>query len=248
MPQARAAVTKALQLDPSLARAHLALGLIVLTSEWNWSGAENQYRLALELNPNCEKCHAVYGALLMALGRNDEAIVQINRAIELDPRSSLNRDNLAGISFSSRQYDLAIKQCEGLNGDDSAILVGLSYAQKNMYPEAIANLEMGIARSGRETSNLGYLAQVYGLAGRKSETRKIIGELKERSLHHYIFPSVFANAYLGLGDKDQALTYLERAYEEQDPFLFYLKVSPLLDPLRSEPRFQALMRRVNFVQ
>ncbi len=248
MPQARAAVTKALQLDPSLARAHLALGLIVLTSEWNWSGAENQYRLALELNPNCDECHAVYSSLLMALGRNDEAIVQINRAIDLDPLSSLYRDNLAGISFFSRQYDLAIKQCENLNGDDSATIVGWSYAQKNMYPEAIANLEKGIARSGRETSKLGYLAQAYGLAGRKSETRKIIGELKERSRHHYIFPSVFANAYLGLGDKDQALTYLERAYEEQDGFLFYLKVSPLLDPLRSEPRFQALMRRVNFVQ
>ena len=87
---------------------------------------------------------------------------------------------------------------------------------------------------------------MYGLAGRKSETQKIITELKERSRHHYVFPSVFAHAYLGLGDKDRALTYLEQAYEEQDPALFYLKVGPLLDPLRSEPRFQALMRRVNF--
>ena len=248
MPQARAAVTKALQLDPSLARAHLALGLVVLNSEWNWSEAENQYRLALKLNPNCGECHAAYSVLLRGLGRNDEAIVQINRAIELDPLSSLYRDALAGISFSSRQYDLAIKQCENLNGDDSAILVGLSYAQKNMYPEAIANLEKGIARSGRETSNLGYLGQVYGLAGRKSDTRKIIGELKERSRHHYVFPSVFANAYLGLGDRDQALMYLERAYEEKDPWLFYLKVWPPLDPLRSEPRFQALLRRVNLAQ
>jgi TolB-like protein/DNA-binding winged helix-turn-helix (wHTH) protein len=248
MPQARAAVTKALQLDPSLARAHLALGLVVLNSEWNWSEAENQYRLALKLNPNCGECHAAYSVLLRGLGRNDEAIVQINRAIELDPLSSVYRDALAGISFSSRQYDLAIKQCENLNGDDSAILVGLSYAQKNMYPEAIANLEKGIARSGRETSNLGYLGQVYGLAGRKSDTRKIIGELRERSRHHYVFPSVFAYAYLGLGDKDKALTFLERAYEEQDPALFYLKMSPLLDPLRSEPRFQALLQRVNFLQ
>ncbi len=248
MPQARAAVTKALQLDPSLARAHLALGLVVLNSEWNWSEAENQYRLALKLNPNCGECNAAYSVLLRGLGRNDEAIVQINRAIELDPLSSAYRDSLAAIAFSSRQYDLAIKQCENLNGDDSAILVGLSYAQKNMYPEAIANLEMGIAQSGMETSNLGYLGQVYGLAGRKSDTRKIIGELKERSRHHYVFPSVFANAYLGLGDRDQALMYLERAYEEKDPWLFYLKVWPPLDPLRSEPRFQTLMRRVNLAQ
>jgi tetratricopeptide (TPR) repeat protein len=115
-----------------------------------------------------------------------------------------------------------------------------------MYPEAIANSEKGIARTGLPAESLGLLALVYGLAGRKSETQKIIGELKERSRHHYVFPSVFAYAYLGLGDKDQALTFLERAYEEQDPALFYLKVWPTLDPLRSEPRFQALLRRVNF--
>jgi TolB-like protein/DNA-binding winged helix-turn-helix (wHTH) protein/Tfp pilus assembly protein PilF len=248
LPQARAAVTKALQLDPSLARAHLALGLIILTSDWNWSGAENQYRLALELNPNCGECHAVYGALLAGLGRSDEAIVQTNRAIELDPLSSENRKSLAVIAFFSRQYDLAIKQCENLNDDNSPILVGLSYAQKNMYPEAISILEKSVARSGRLPGILGLLAQVYGLAGKKHEAQKIIDELKESSRHHYVFPSVFANAYLGLGDKDQALTFLERAYEEQDPELFNLKVWPLLDPLRSEPRFQALMRRVNLAQ
>ena len=126
--------------------------------------------------------------------------------------------------------------------------VGLCYSQKQMYPESIAYAEKGIARTGRLTDNLGLLALMYGLGGRKSETRKIIGELKERSRHHYVFPSVFAYAYLGLGEKDRALTYLEQAYEEQDPALFYLKVSPLLDPLRSEPRFQVLLRRVNFPQ
>ena len=92
--------------------------------------------------------------------------------------------------------------------------------------------------------SLGQLAQVYGLAGRKRDAQKLINELKERSRHHYVFPSVFANAYLGV-DRDQAFTWFERAYEEQDPWLFYLKVWPNLDPLRSEPRFQALMRRVN---
>ena len=116
-----------------------------------------------------------------------------------------------------------------------------------MYPEAIAYSERGIARLGRQTIHLGYLAVVYGVAGKKSETQKIISELKERSRHHYVFASVFGYAYLGLGDKDQALTFLERAYDEQDPGLFTLKVSPFLDPLRSEPRFQALLRRVNLI-
>jgi TolB-like protein len=245
MPQAKAAVTRALQLDPSLARGHRALADILVNSGWNWSGAEKEYRIALNLNPNCGECHFAYSALLTALGRSDEAIAQINQAIELDPLSDDYRGWLAEIAYFSRQYDLSIKLFENLS-DDWAVGFGTCYAMKKMYSEAIAKSEKGIARIGRQTIHLGYLALVYGLAGRKSETQKIISELKERSRHHYVFPSVFAYAYLGLGDRDQALTFLERAYEEQDPGLFLLNVSPLLDPLRSEPRFQALLRCMNF--
>jgi tetratricopeptide (TPR) repeat protein len=172
--------------------------------------------------------------------------VQINRAMELDPSNSAPRCWAAWIAFLSRKYDLAITQSGSLPEPDMTITTGLSYAQKGMYPEEIANLQDVLARSGRQPIVLGFLAQTYGAVGRKREVQEIISELKERSRHHYVFPSVFANAYLGLGDKDQTLTYLERAYEEQDPWLFYLKVWPPLDPLRSEPRFQALLRRVNF--
>jgi TolB-like protein/DNA-binding winged helix-turn-helix (wHTH) protein len=249
MPQAKAAVTKALQLDPSLARAHLALGLVTLASEWDWRSAENEYRLALSLNPNCGECYQQYSVLLTGLGRSDEATVQINRAMELDPANPVPRCWAAWIAFLSRKYDLAITESGSLPEPDCKfITTGLSYAQKRMYPEAIASLQEGVARSGRQPIELGVLAQTYGAIGRKREAQKIISELKERSRHHYVFPSVFANAYLGLGEKDQALTYLERAYEEQDPWLFYLKVWPPLDPLRSEPRFQALLRRVNLPQ
>jgi TolB-like protein/DNA-binding winged helix-turn-helix (wHTH) protein/Tfp pilus assembly protein PilF len=247
-PQAKAAVAKALELDPSLARAHLALGLILLNPGWNWSGAENQYRIALKLNPSCAGCHFQYGVLLAGSGRNDEAIAQINQAIESDPLNKYYRSWLATIAFFSRQYDLSIKLSENLDDDWTANMVALCFALKKMYPEAIAISEKAVARRGRQPGDLRYLALVYGLAGRKGETQKIIGELKERSRHHYVFPSVFAYAYLGLGDKDQALTFLERAYEEQDPALFWLKMSPIFDPLRSEPRFQALLRRVNFPQ
>jgi tetratricopeptide (TPR) repeat protein len=245
MPLAKAAATRALQLDPSLARAHLALGLIVLGSEWNWSGAEDEYRIALKLNPNCADCHFQYGVLLTGLGRNDEAVLQVNQAIALDPLSGLYRNWLAMIAYFSGQYDLAIKLSENLS-DEGAFNSAMCYAQKKMYRPAIANLEKSLARTGRQTNDLGLLALLYGLAGRKNDTRKIIGELREVSRHHYVFPTVFASAYLGLGDKDRALTFLEQAYEEHDPGLFYLKVGPLLDPLRSEPRFQALLRRVNF--
>src|SRR3989441_2920842 len=108
MPQAKALVARALQLDPSLARAHLALGLILLNSEWNWSGAENQYRIALKLNPNCADCHFQYGVLLAGLGRNDEAIAQTNQAIELNPLSGIYRNWLAAIAFFSLQFDPSI--------------------------------------------------------------------------------------------------------------------------------------------
>ena len=189
-------------------------------------------------------CALQYGVLLTGLGRNDEAVTQVNQAIGMDPLSSLYRNWLAAIAYVSGQYDLAIKLAENLS-DEWAFSLALPYAKKRMYPEAIANFEKSIARTGRQTDTLGYLALVYGLAGRKEETQKIISELKERSRHHYVFPSVFAHAYLGLGDKDRALTFLEQAYDEQDPALFYLKAEPLLDPLRSEPRFQALLRRVN---
>jgi tetratricopeptide (TPR) repeat protein len=200
----------------------------------------------MNLNPSCADCHFQYGVLLAGLGRNDEAIAQINQAIELDPLSNMYRGWLANIAFFSRQYGLCIKLSENL--EPSRHSLGLCYAMKKMYPEAIATSQKAVTRRGRQTGDLRFLALVYGLAGRKSETQKIIGESKERSRHHYVFPSVFALAYIGLDDKEQALTFLERAYEEQDPALFYLKVSPIFDPLRSEPRFQALLRRVNFPQ
>jgi TolB-like protein len=147
MPLAKAAVTKALQLDPSLVRAHLALGLILLNSGWNWSGAEDQYRIALKLNPNCAECHFQYGVLLTGLGRNDEAVAQVNQAIALDPLSSLYRNWLALIAYFSGQYDLAIKLAENLS-DEWAFSLALPYAQKKMYPEAIANFEKSIAEPG----------------------------------------------------------------------------------------------------
>jgi TolB-like protein/Tfp pilus assembly protein PilF len=248
LPLARAAVNRALELDPSLARAHLALGLVLLNSEWNWSGAENQYKIALKLNPNCGWCRVQYGVLLTGLGRNDEAVRQIKYAIELDPFNAFNRYWLAFIALWSRKYDSALKQFDILSPncpvDD---VIGQSYAQLKMYPEAIAHFQKAVVQSGRKATVLAGLARVYGLAGKKREAQKIISELKERSRHHYVFPSVFAYAYLGLGDKEQVLTWLERAYEEQEG-MFSLKADPSFDPLRSEPRFQALLHRVNFPQ
>jgi TolB-like protein/DNA-binding winged helix-turn-helix (wHTH) protein/tetratricopeptide (TPR) repeat protein len=241
-PPANAAVAKALQLDASLAHAHLAQGLLA-TNDWNWPEAERQYRLAISLDSNCAECHHQYGVLLQGLGLNEDAVTQIKYAVELDPLDDGNRNQLALIALTSRQYDLAIARFEALRNSAWRSPLALSYAKKERYPEAIA-----ILKKCETNFCLGFLAQVYGLAGKKRQAQEILDGLKRTSHHHYVFPTVFAQAYLGLDDKEQALTWLERAYAEKDPYLFWLKVGPSYDPLRSEPRFQALMRKLNFSQ
>jgi len=159
------------------------------------------------------------------------------------------RDVMGYVTYAARQYDSAISQFNELNAsypgiDDFGL--GWSYRGKKMYPEAIAALQRELVHSGRRPLLLASLASVYGLAGRKREALRLIDELKERSRQHYISDSLFAEAYIGLGEKDEAMSWLERAYEEHDQWMVYIKSYPGWDALRSEPRFQALVRRMNF--
>jgi TolB-like protein len=244
-PPANAAVAKALELDPSLASVHLALALLA-TNDWNWPEAERQYRLAISLNPNCGECHHQYGVLLQGLGLNEDAVNQIKFAIELDPLNAGHQNQLAVIAFTSGQYDLAIARFKALHDSAWYRPLALSYAKKNNYSEAIANLS-SCKTASANTWCLSALAYVYGVAGNKREAKAVVSRMTEISHRHYVYPSRFALAYLGL-DKDEALTWLERAYDEKDPGLFWLKVTPVYDPLRSEPRFKVLMRKLNFSQ
>src|SRR6516164_6336303 len=243
MPQAKAAAEKALQLDPSLGRAHFSLAQVLELYDWNWSEADKEYRLALKLDPNYAFAHLQYGRYLQALGRNDEAIRHVNYALELDPFDFKTKDLAAFVTWATRQYDLAIKQFERL-GDDLGL--GWSYREKKMYPEAVAALERSVNDTRRHPFAVGSLACVYGLAGKNREAMELINELKERDRQGYVSGFVFAYAHLGLGEKDQALTWLERAYEDRDELMVYIKAEPTWDALRSEPRFQALLRRMNF--
>jgi len=245
-PPANAAVAKALELDPSLASVHLALGLLA-TNDWNWPEAERQYRIAISLNPNCGDCYRQYGVLLQGLGLNEDAVIQIKYAIELNPLDAGNQNQLALIAFTSGQYDLAIAGFEALHDSAWSRPLALSYAMKRSYSEAIANLSKCKTNSSANAWCLSALAYVYGVAGNKREAKAVLSQLKEISHHHYVYPSRFALAYLSL-DEDEALTWLERAYDEKDPGLFWLKVTPVYDPLRSEPRFTVLMRKLNFLQ
>ena len=249
LPLAKAAATKAVEVDPLLGESHFVLAQTVELYDWNWSEAELQYKRALELSPNYAPAHLEYGRFLQALGRIDEAMKHMTYAVELNPMDLGTREVVGFVTYAARQYDSAISQFNELAASYPGLGdcgLGWSYRSKKMYPEAIAALQRGLARSQRNPVILASLASVYGLAGRKREAVKLIEELKERSPQHYISNSLFAEAYIGLGEKDEAMSWLEGAYEEHDQWMVYIKSYPGWDTLRSEPRFQALVRRMNF--
>jgi TolB-like protein/DNA-binding winged helix-turn-helix (wHTH) protein/Tfp pilus assembly protein PilF len=240
--EAKMAAARALELDPSLADAHVSRAL-VLQAEWNWLEADKEHRLAIDLGPNSWGAHSSYAWYLIIMGRFDDAISQINYAGELDPINVSNRVQLGMVAMETRNYDLAIEEFRQA-GDDTHL--GFAYAYKKMYPEAIAAYQRAAKRQGRQPVIIAQLAWTYGLAGRKQEAQNFIVELGKIAGRRYVSPTLFANAYLGVGDKDQALRWLERGYVEHDQWMAYLKIARIVDPLRPEPRFQAVLQRMNF--
>ena len=201
---------------------------------------------------NYVPAHVQYGRFLQSrLGRNDEAMKQMAYAAELDPSDHAIRAMVGLVTYAARQYDSAISQFKEVNaaypgmGDFG---LSLCYREKKMYPEPIAALErVAVVDSLHRPTILSSLAAVYGLAGGKREALKLIDELKEKSRQHYIPASLFAEAYMGVSE-DEAMNWLERAYEEHDQWMVYINSYPGYDALRSDPRFQALVRRMNFPQ
>jgi len=245
LSEARTAATMALKLDSSLPEAHFSLAQ-TLRDDWNWHEAEKEYKLALTLNPNYVQARLEYGRFVQALGRNGEGLAQIHYADELDPVNISVKETRAWATYAARQYDLALKQFENL-GDDGGLIH--AYREKGMYSEAMAAQKRWDAThpsESRDPYRLATLASIYGLQGRNDEAEALIKELKETARHRYVSGFFLAEAYAGLGQRDQAITWLERAYEEHDEWMVFANSYPGLDRLRSEPRFQALMRRMNF--
>jgi len=245
LSEAKEAATKALDLDPSLAEAHFALAQ-TLEYDWKWSESEKEFKLALKLNPNYADAHLEYGRFVQALGRNDEAMKEMNCATELNPFDIKTRVIVAYVTWASHQYDLALQQFKSLDDDWGLVW---TYREKQMYPEALAALERWKsvhASQRRGPSVLAAAASIYGLEGRKNKAEKLIDELREIARHRYVSGVFLAEAYVGTGQKDQAVTWLERAYDERDQWMVYIASYPALDRLHSEPRFQALLRRMNF--
>jgi serine/threonine protein kinase/tetratricopeptide (TPR) repeat protein len=252
MPKARAAATKALAIDDTLSEAHTSLGFVELTLGWNWPVAEREFKRGIELNERYSGAHEWYAIGLLIHGRTEESLKEMKRALVLDPLSLPVNMHLGQIFYLSRDYDGAIKQYEkALEIDPDFLLtrhwLALSYVQKGMKQEAIAELR-ALDLSGGYTWALASLGCIYGMCGQKRKAEHVIQRLKEGSTRKYICSYDIALVYAGLGDKDQAFHWLERAFDERFVLLFLLKAEPLFDSLRSDPRFQDLVRRIGLSQ
>ena len=250
--RAEEAARKALELDAALAEAYGVLGYVNLFN-WNWDAAEKDLKRAIELNPSYANAHNFYASYLMCRGRIDESIAASNRARELDPFSLSISAQRGFLLENARRYPEAIEQLRGViamdaNHYQTYWTLGLAYAANQQFDEAIAASEKAVELSARVPGALSILGLAYGLAGRKAEAMKIRDELLELTKTRYVTPAALVNVYIGLGDKEQAFVWLEKAYEERSNYLAYFKVFPFLDPLRSDPRYADLLRRVGLPQ
>jgi len=248
MPKARAAATKALELDQTLADAHTSLAVVKAFYDWQWPEAENEFKRALKLNPSYAPAHVWYGSLLSDLGRHDEALAEIQRALEIDPLSVNTSERLGETYYWRRQYDLAIEQYRKTLEMDPSFFpahwgLGWAYEQKGMLKEAIAE-DKETVRLGGGLGASALLGHAYAVAGKKSEAQQILRQLKSQSGKSFVSAYDIATIYVGLGEKERALTLLEDGYEQRAEGLVWLKVDPVFDSLRSDPRFQDLLRRV----
>ena len=251
-PKAKAAVAKALELDPNNVVVHDAMAANLMFYDWDWAAAESEFKRAIEIDPDYWHPHELYAYLLTAQGRADEAIAEAKRAQEIDPLSLIAHASAGYPFYFSRQYDSSIEQQrKALELDPGFVLAHLNIArnlvQQGKYEEAIAGYKQSFNVMGRTSQLVGELGHAYAVSGKRAEALKLLDELKEMSGRQYISPLDFAFIYTGLGDKQQALDYLEKAYQERSTWLMWIKVDPRFDPLRSEPRFQNLLRRMNLL-
>ncbi|MCA1579213.1 MAG: winged helix-turn-helix domain-containing protein [Acidobacteria bacterium] len=242
------AATKALELDAAAAEAYSALGY-ANHYNWQWAAAETDFKRAIELNPNYANAHNFYASYLMSRGRVDEAIAASNRARELDPFSLSISANRGFLLENARRYNEAIEQLRSVismdpNHYQAYWFLSHTYAANKQFAEAVAAAEKAVELSQRTPGALGILGLVYGLAGNESEARKILKELLELNKSRYVTPAALVNVYIGLGDRDQTFVWLEKAYQERSNFMAYVEVFPILDPVRADPRFTDLVRRV----
>jgi eukaryotic-like serine/threonine-protein kinase len=253
MPKAKAAAQKALELDDQLAEAHASLAFVNLHYDWDWRRAEAGCKRAIESNPNYVVAHHWYSHQLMATGRIEESLAESEKCLELDPLDQIINTHLAWHYHSSRQYDQAIEQCDRTfeiapGSFWLSYFLALAQEQKGLYDDAISNFQGAATLSGNVTFAAAALGHAYGVAGRKSEARSVLNELIRQSEQRFVPSYDIAIVHTGLGEKDQAFEWLQKAYEERTGWMAYLKVEPRLDSLRDDQRFTDLLVRVGFAR
>ena len=250
-PKAKAAALKALELDDHLAEAHEALGAVLFWYEYDWPGAEKEFRRAIELNENLAGAHTIYGWYLTCLGQPEKGIAEGVKAKALDPLATEPPHVLSQNLYLARRYPEAVEQArKALDLDPKYFLahlqLALIYMAQGKSRDAIA-----AARSAREDEPLAdwptaVLGMAYAADGQRAEAEKVLAEMNQKASRGWVPSYMFAEIYAGLRDKSQTLDALEKSYEERAWFLTYLNTAPEFDFIRSEPRFQALLRRMNF--
>jgi tetratricopeptide (TPR) repeat protein len=246
--KARFAATKALSIDDHLAEAHTAFGGVLADYDWDWAEAERHFRQSIELSPNDSVARFRYSSHLRLMGRFDEAIAEAKRAQDLDPLSPLINANLGNAFYGSRQYDRAISQLKTAIELEPRFglphfILGLVYIQKKDYAQAISELQKCSELEGKAQA-IGPLGYVYAISGKRDQARELLSEANRTSKQRYVPYAVPSIIYLGLGEKNRAMDLLEKAYQERQWHIRLLKIDPLFDNLRSEPRFTELMKRV----
>jgi serine/threonine protein kinase/tetratricopeptide (TPR) repeat protein len=250
-PKVKEAARRALELDDGQAEAHFALAWSLATYDWDWIGAEREFRRGLELSPSASIGHGRFGWFLSWLGRNDEALVEVNRAMQLNPVGPTEIQQVAMVHFVGRRYDDAIVTARRATEIDASYAfgwhrLGTASAEKGMHDQAIAALEKAVNLAPDAQNFKGMLGRAYALSGRRADARRVLEELLNLRQRDYVGPLQIATIYTGLGEKEEALRWLEEAYRGRDANLVLLKVFPIWDPLRSDPRFQDLLQRLKF--
>jgi tetratricopeptide (TPR) repeat protein len=249
LPKAKQAALRALELDDGLAEAHTSLAGIKKVYDWDWRGAESEYRRALELNPDCPEAHRRYADFLSAIGRHPEALRENRIAQELDPLSCAASMEGAWNLYMAREYKRAQKQALKTlemepNFAAAHFALALVYERMGKLKEAIAAFEKTLAISGSNPATIAGLGHALGDAGQKAEPRGLLKELHKISKCRYVSPYCFALVHAGLGEKEQAFRWLEDAVATRDVWLVWLKAEPRFDNLRSDARFQRLLGRL----
>jgi TolB-like protein/Flp pilus assembly protein TadD len=248
-PRAISAAQTALEIDDTLAEAHTSLAQAKTCFQWDWEGAEREYKKAITLNPNDATVHHKYSVYLTALGRHDEALMQIGRALELDPLSIIINHAYASAFYYARHYDSALEQLKNTLEMDPKFLhaqisLGHVYLQMGMHKQAIEELQKALSLSGENSSTIASIGCAYAISGNRAEALKILDELESLSERAYVSAFDIALVFASLGDRESAFEWLQKAFEERYFELVALKVAPELDSLRGDERFEELIKKV----